>query len=124
MKITNLILGNEHAGTGSDLTQLALTGQIIGNRGSLELRFGDGNQVVAFQFRQETLVNESSAPSKSMQSSFAQYQLEFDKKNMCRNTNRPRFPRNLFDLGRVYNSTSGPGVGTPRSVPLHHQRQS
>jgi len=75
MKIRNLILGNEHAGAGSDFTQLALTGQIIGHRGSLELRFGDGNQVVAFQFREETLIDESSAPSKSMQSSFGGYQI-------------------------------------------------
>jgi len=75
MKIKNLILGNEHAGAGSDFTQLALTGQIIGHNGSLELRFGDGNQVVAFQFRQKTLINKSSASSKSMQSSFAGYQI-------------------------------------------------
>ncbi|KAM1072810.1 hypothetical protein ACFX1Q_018787 [Malus domestica] len=53
-------LGNEPSGTGPDLDELALTEQVADDGGSLQLRFRDEDQVIAFDVCQQTFVHESS----------------------------------------------------------------
>lgn len=129
MKATNLVLRNEHARASSNFTQLTFTGQIIRHRRSLKLRFRYRNQVVTFQIRKKTFVNESSAPNRKNQikiimthnyyyQSLSKIEFQWWQREKKEKETLPWFPGNLFDIGRVDDRTCGTCVWTPHSMEI------